>query len=63
VNTLKNKTAVVWVRATEYYKRGRSLPQTAMELAGKAVILALRDAGLPVDDLDGFARYSTGFDT
>jgi acetyl-CoA acetyltransferase len=63
VSTLKDQTAVVGVGATEYYKRGRSLPQTPMELAGKAVILALRDAGLTVDDLDGFALYSMGFDT
>jgi acetyl-CoA acetyltransferase len=34
-----------------------------MELAGKAVITALDDAGLTVDDLDGFALYSMGFDT
>ena len=60
---MKDRTAVVGVGATEYYKRGRSLPQTSMELAGKAVILALRDAGLTVDDLDGFALYSMGFDT
>ncbi len=61
--TLKDKTAIVGVGATEYYKRGRSLPQTRMELAGKAVIAALADAGLTVDDLDGFALYSGGFDT
>ncbi len=60
---MKDKTAVVGVGATEYYKRGRSLPQTPMELAGKAVIAALDDAGLSVDDLDGFALYSMGFDT
>jgi acetyl-CoA acetyltransferase len=62
-NTMKDKTAVVGVGATEYYKRGRSLPQTSMELAGKAVIAALDDAGLTVNDLDGFALYSMGFDT
>ena len=62
-NTLKDKTAVVGVGATPYYKRGESMPQTAMELAGKAVIAALDDAGLTVDDLDGFALYSMGFDT
>ena len=62
-NTLKDKTAVVGVGATPYYKRGESMPQTPMELAGKAVIAALDDAGLTVDDLDGFALYSMGFDT
>jgi acetyl-CoA acetyltransferase len=63
VNTLKDKTAIVGVGATPYYRRGESVPQTPMELAGKAVIAALADAGLTVDDLDGFALYSMGFDT
>jgi acetyl-CoA acetyltransferase len=62
-NTLKDKTAIVGVGATPYYKRGQSLPQSPMELAGKAVIAALADAGLTVNDLDGFALYSMGFDT
>ena len=62
-NTLKDKTAIVGVGATPYYRRGESMPQTSMELAGKAVIAALADAGLTVDDLDGFALYSMGFDT
>jgi nucleoside-diphosphate-sugar epimerase len=34
-----------------------------MELAGKAVLAALADAGLSAHDLDGFALYSMGFDT
>jgi hypothetical protein len=50
-NTLKDKTAVVGVGSTPYYKRGESMPQTAMQLAGKAVLAALDDAGLTVDDL------------
>jgi acetyl-CoA acetyltransferase len=62
-NTLKDKTAIVGVGSTPYYRRGRSVPQTAMELAGKAVLAALDDAGLTADDLDGFALYSMGFDT
>jgi acetyl-CoA acetyltransferase len=61
--SLKDKTAIVGVGATPYYRRGESVPQTPMELAGKAVIAALADAGLTVDDLDGFALYSMGFDT
>ena len=60
--SLKDKAAIVGVGATPYYRRGQSLPQTPMELAGKAILLALDDAGLTVDDLDGFALYSRGFD-
>ncbi len=58
--TLRDKAAVVGVGATPYYKRGRSLPQTPFELAGKAMLAALDDAGLAVDDVDGLALYSFG---
>src|SRR6202044_3320450 len=52
--TLKDKTAIVGIGATPYYKRGESLPQTELELACKAILSALDDAGLTVNDLDGF---------
>jgi len=58
--TLKDKAAVVGVGSTPYYKRGQSLPQTPFELAGKAMLAALDDAGLTVDDVDGLALYSMG---
>lgn len=58
--SLKDKTAVVGVGATPYYKRGQSLPQTPFEMAGKAMLAALDDAGLTVDDVDGLALYSVG---
>ena len=62
-DTLRDKTAVVGVGSTPYYRRGESVPQLPMEMAGKAILAALEDAGLTVDDLDGFALYSMGFDT
>ncbi|MEX0949461.1 MAG: thiolase [Acidimicrobiia bacterium] len=58
--TLQDKAAVVGVGSTPYYKRGRSLPQTPFELAGKAVLAAVEDAGLTIDDVDGLALYSMG---
>jgi acetyl-CoA acetyltransferase len=58
--TLRDKAAVVGVGATPYYKRGRSLPQTPFELAGKAVLAAVEDAGLTITDVDGLALYSMG---
>jgi acetyl-CoA acetyltransferase len=61
--TLKDRTAIVGVGATPYWRRGESLPLMPMEMAGQAVLAALEDAGLTVDDLDGFALYSMGFDT
>jgi hypothetical protein len=61
--TLKDQTAIVGVGSTPYYRRGGSYPQTILELAVKAILLALEDAGLSVDDLDGFAYYSGGYDS
>jgi acetyl-CoA acetyltransferase len=58
--TMKDTAAVVGVGATPYYKRGQSVPQTPLELAGKAMLAALDDAGLTVDDVDGLALYSVG---
>ena len=60
--TLKDETAIVGVGATPYYKRGQSLPQTPLDMACKAILLALDDAGLTVQDLDGFAIYSGSCD-
>ena len=58
--TLRDKAAVVGVGSTPYYKRGRSLPQTPFEMAGKATLAALDDAGLSIADVDGLALYSFG---
>jgi acetyl-CoA acetyltransferase len=60
--TIKDRTAVVGVGATPYYKRGQSLPQTPLEMACQAILLALDDAGLGIGDLDGFAIYSYACD-
>src|SRR6202050_1008788 len=60
--TLKDKTAVVGIGATPYYRRGESLPQTELELACKAILAALEDAGLTINDLDGFSIYSNSVD-
>ncbi|MGH9025965.1 MAG: thiolase C-terminal domain-containing protein [Acidimicrobiia bacterium] len=58
--TLKDRTAIVGVGATPYYRRGQSAPQTNLELAGKAILAAVEDAGLTIDDVDGFGLYSFG---
>lgn len=60
--TIKDKAAVVGVGSTPYYKRGQSYPQSQLEMACEATLLALEDAGLTVDDLDGFAIYSNSCD-
>jgi len=61
--TLKNRTAIVGLGATPYYRRGQSHPQSMLELGGKAILAAVQDAGLEVRDINGFAYYSGGFDT
>jgi acetyl-CoA acetyltransferase len=61
--SMKDQAAIVGVGSTPYYRRGESWPQTLTEMACKATLAALDDAGLTADDLDGFALYSGGFDT
>ena len=60
---IRDKTAIVGLGATPYYKRGGSMPQTLEELVGKSILAALQDAGLTVADIDGFAYFAGGFDT
>ncbi|WP_395107996.1 thiolase C-terminal domain-containing protein [Actinomadura sp. SCN-SB] len=60
--TLKDKTAIVGIGATPYYRRGESLPLTETELACRSILGALDDAGLTIKDLDGFALYSASVD-
>jgi acetyl-CoA acetyltransferase len=60
---LRDKTAIVGLGATPYYKRGQSAPQTLHELVGKSILAALDDCGLGVRDIDGFSYFAGGFDT
>ncbi|TCM20473.1 acetyl-CoA acetyltransferase [Novosphingobium sp. PhB165] len=55
--------AIVGSGATPYYFRGESAPQTLIELIDKAVLAALADAGLGIEDVDGLAFFAFGFDT
>lgn len=56
--SLRDSAAVVGVGATPYYKRGQSLPETPLSMSCTAILAALDDAGLTVNDLDGFAIYA-----
>ena len=60
--SIRNQAAVVGVGATPYYKRGQSYPETELSMACSAILMALDDAGLRVEDLDGFAIYSFACD-
>src|SRR5579862_485860 len=60
--TIRDKAAVVGVGSTPYWKRGQSYPETELSLACTAILAALDDAGLTVQDLDGFSIYSGSCD-
>jgi acetyl-CoA acetyltransferase len=60
--TLRDKTAIVGIGRTQYYKRGQSLPQTPLEMAVKATMAAIDDAAITRDDVDGFALYAPPID-
>jgi acetyl-CoA acetyltransferase len=60
--TLKDKTAIVGVGATQYWRRGQSVPETELSMACTAILGALDDAGLTVGDIDGFALYASSCD-
>jgi acetyl-CoA acetyltransferase len=62
-HSIHDKTAIVGVGATPYYKRAESLPQSQLELAAKAILAALDDAGLKIQDVDGLAYYCGGLDS
>ena len=49
---MRDKTAIVGLGATPYYRRGASAPQTLEELVGKSILAAVQDAGLRVRDID-----------
>jgi len=59
---MRDKTAVVGVGSTPYWKRGGSLPESDTSMACTAILAALDDAGLTIKDLDGFAIYSSSCD-
>jgi acetyl-CoA acetyltransferase len=56
----RDATAIAGIGQTAFYKRGQSHPQTIYELAGKAILAAVADAGLTPDDVDGITYYAHG---
>jgi acetyl-CoA acetyltransferase len=61
--TYGNRASIVGVGGTPIYKRGLSAPQSLEELVGKAILAATADAGLRVEEIDGFSYFAGGFDT
>lgn len=55
--SIRDKTAIVGLGATDYYKRGRSEPRAMRDMVGEAILKAVADAGLSIKDVDGFSYY------
>lgn len=55
--TIKDKVAVAGIGETAYYKRGGA-PVSEFQLVLEAILRAADDAGLDVEQIDGFASYS-----
>jgi acetyl-CoA acetyltransferase len=57
METIKDKTAVVGIGETTYYKHGQA-PVAEFRLALEAITRAAEDAGVDLRDIDGFASFS-----
>jgi acetyl-CoA acetyltransferase len=57
MDTIKDKTAVVGIGETTYYKHGQA-PVAEFRLTLEAIMKVAEDAGIDVRDIDGFASYS-----
>ncbi len=55
--TIRDRAAIAGIGETRYYKRGAA-PVSEFALACEAVLRAADDAGLAVEQIDGFASYS-----
>ncbi|MGE0679946.1 MAG: acetyl-CoA acetyltransferase [Candidatus Binatia bacterium] len=55
--SIKDKVAIVGIGETKYYKAGQA-PISEFQLALEAIQKAVADAGLRIEDIDGFASYS-----
>lgn len=55
--TIKDKTAIVGVGLTDYYRRGQSGIKGHLDLCLEAILKACDDAGINPTEIDGFASY------
>lgn len=56
--TWEPDVSIVGVGETEYYKRGEVTEESEFQLAVEAITKAVDDAGLDVEQIDGFASYA-----
>jgi acetyl-CoA acetyltransferase len=55
--TIRGRAAIVGVGETTYYKRGQA-KDAEFKMCLEAVMAAVADAGIPLEEVDGFASYS-----
>ncbi len=55
--TIKGRTAIVGIGETTYYKRAQA-PDPEFKMCLEAILAAADDAGIPVEEIDGFSSYS-----
>ncbi len=55
---LKDKVAIVGIGETEYTRWGKAT-KSELTLALEAIVKAVEDAGVSMDDVDGFASYAS----
>jgi len=55
--SIKDKTAIVGIGLTDYYKRGQSGVKSHLDLCLEAILKACADAGIHPHEIDGFSSY------
>src|ERR671934_2036199 len=55
---MKDAAAIVGIAASEYVKWGQLTRCTEYQLALETIVQAVADAGLTMDDVDGFSSFS-----
>ena len=57
METIRNKTAIIGIGETRYYRHGKS-PDSEFQMALEAILLAARDAELDPRNIDGITSFS-----
>ena len=56
--SLKDRTAIVGIAESEYTKWGKTTDRSEFQLTLEVIIRAVENAGLTLDDVDGFSSFS-----
>ena len=56
--SIKDRTCIAGFGLSDYYKRGQSGDKSALLLCCEAIMAACEDAGIAVEEIDGFSSYA-----